>query len=294
MLGYALILLMILIYTGQTFFCKLYSDRYPGKSDMAPLVFSVVSAACVTLVTFICAGFSFAPKPLTVLLGLINAAIILSYNTVLIATATRGPFSVVSVFNASGGILMPIVVALAFGNFNHYKWFVIAFILLAVYLVSAKKGKDSTPVQASFFLLCPLLAAVNGSYGAMLDLQQRLTGEGDKEEMLIITYLGVVIASIIIGFVKRRGAFIGDFKQSKISLVFMLISSACTATASNLLVILLAKGLVDPTTLLTFKQSGILVCSVLASAIFLKEKISLKNVLGILLMCACLVTLSFM
>ena len=293
-MGYLLILIMILIYTGQTFFCKLYSDRYPGRSDMASPVFSVVSASAVALVTFACAGFSFSPKPLTVLLGVINAGIIFSYNTVLIATSRRGPYSVVSVFNAAGGILMPIVVALIFRDFNHYKWFVIAFILVAVYLVSSKKGAATTPATKSFLLLCPLLAVVNGSYGAMLDLQQRLTGEGDKDEMLVITYLGVMLASIAVGFVRRRAAFIGDFKQTKASLAFMLISAACTATAANLLVILLAGGLVDSTTLLTFKQSGILVFSVLASCIFLKEKISIKNILGILLMCGCLVTLSFM
>jgi uncharacterized membrane protein len=261
---------------------------------MASVVFSVVSASAVSLVTFVFAGFSFDPKPLTVLLGIFNAAIIFSYNTVLIATSRRGPYSVVSVFNAAGGILVPIIVALIFKDFNHYKWFVIAFILLSVYLVTSKKNVDTAPVQKSFLLLCPLLAAVNGSYGAMLDLQQRLTGEGDKEEMLIITYLGVVIASLILGFVKRRGTFLRDFKQTKISLAFMLISAACTATAANLLVVLLAGGLIDSTTLLTFKQSGILVFSVLASCIFLKEKISVKNVLGILLMCGCLVTLSFM
>lgn len=293
-MGYLLILLMILIYTCQTFFCKLYSDRYPGRSDMTSVVFSVVSASVVALVTFAFAGFQFHPKPLTVLLGVINAAIIFSYNSVLIATSRRGPYSIVSVFNAAGGILMPIVVALIFKDFNHYKWFVIAFILFAVYLVTSKKNDNATPVTRSFLFLCPLLAAVNGSYGAMLDLQQRLTGEGDKDEMLVITYLGVVIASVAIGFFKRRVAFIGDFKQTKLSLAFMLISAACTATAANLLVVLLSGGLVDSTTLLTFKQSGILVFSVLASCIFLKEKISIKNILGIVLMCGCLVTLSLM
>ncbi len=293
-MGYLLILLMILIYTCQTFFCKLYSDRYPGRSDMSSVVFSVVSGTAVALTTLAFAGFSFHPKPLTVLLGVINAAIIFSYNTVLIATSARGPYSVVSVFNAAGGILMPIVVALIFKDFNHYKWFVIAVILLAVYLVTSKKGSNTTSVTRSFLFLCPLLAVVNGSYGAMLDLQQRLTGEGDKDEMLVITYLGVVIASLAVGYIRRRKAFISDFRQTKSSLIFMLVSSACTATAANLLVILLSSGLVDSTTLLTFKQSGILVCSVLASAIVLKEKISIKNILGILLMCACLVTLSFM
>jgi uncharacterized membrane protein len=81
----------------------------------------------------------------------------------LIATSRRGPYSVLSVFNASGGILVPIIVAIVFRDFNHWKWFVIAFILLAVYLVSAKKQEGSTKTEPSFFLFCPLLAAVNGS-----------------------------------------------------------------------------------------------------------------------------------
>ena len=298
-MGYLLIFVMILIYTGQTFFCKLYLDKYPGQSDMASPVFSVVSASAVALVTFIWSGFRFSFDPLILLLGVINAAIIFSYNYVLIATSRRGPYSVLSVFNASGGILMPIIVAVVFRDFNHWKWFVIAFILLAVYLVSAKKQEGSTKTEPSFFLFCPLLAAVNGSYGAMLDLQKRLTeqgltGDSGKGEMLIITYACVALASLIFGFIKRKGRFVGDFKQTKLSFAFLLISSACTAVAANLLTTLLEGGLVNNTTLLTFKQSGILVFSVLASCLFLKEKLSLKNILGIVLMCAGLVTLSFM
>ena len=48
-----LILLMIIIYTLQSAFVKLYSDNYPGEASMASPLFSAVSGLAVALVGMI-------------------------------------------------------------------------------------------------------------------------------------------------------------------------------------------------------------------------------------------------
>ena len=45
-----LIALLILLYTLQSFLCKLYTDKYPGDDDMASSVFTVVSGLTVAII----------------------------------------------------------------------------------------------------------------------------------------------------------------------------------------------------------------------------------------------------
>ena len=48
------VILLVLLYTMQSLFTKLYTDRYPGKADMASSILTVVSGITVAVVTFFC------------------------------------------------------------------------------------------------------------------------------------------------------------------------------------------------------------------------------------------------
>ena len=71
-----IIALVILMYTLQSLFKRLYTDYYPGDKGLTTPVFAVVCGLIVTAVSFIFSGFTFSCGWLTVLLGVINAVIL--------------------------------------------------------------------------------------------------------------------------------------------------------------------------------------------------------------------------
>lgn len=283
---------MILMYTLQSLLTRKYSDHYPGKPQMASPVFTVVSGLVVAIVSFsMCLfGGGIVAHPSTVLLGALNAATLLVYNTCLIRASQKGPYSILMIFLIAGGILIPTVeesissrtppslVTLA----------CILVILISVYLVSSKK-EESLKGGGTFFLLCTVLGVANGVYGSLLNIQQRLTGAGEKEEMVAITYLGAALLSAILLAVGAKKELGATLRQSRRSLFYLLASSATVVTAILLLTLLI--GRMDITLLYTFDNSSVLLLSVLCSAVFFKEKMSAKNIVGCVTMCAALIVM---
>jgi len=294
-----LIAFIVLLYTFQSFICKKYSDNYPGDPNVSSTIFTIVSGLTVALVSFAVSGFSFSAGWLTVLLALINGIALFGYNTFLIKASQSGSYSVLMVCNLAGGIIVPSVVAIAcFGD--TLTWIQVVSVLAifaAVYMMSIKKtdggNGDTEALQNNkllFPIFCLLLAVCNGTYGSLHDAQQRLIGTAEREEMVALTYIFAVLFSAVQLGVQKRKTFLSSFKQTKASLVFLIICSLIVATAVNLLVYLIP--LVNITVLYTFDNAGVMLLSVLLSCIFFKEKLSPANVIGCIIMAAAFVCLS--
>ena len=290
MITFLLIFVMILMYTAQSLFCKLYSAKYPGDASVSSSVFSIVIGLTIALTGFAVSGFQFSPKPWTLIFGFLNAGIIIGYNLCMVGASVKGPYSVQMVCMLSGGILVPSFIAMAFGDrLSWMQWIAVGVIVLSLVLVNYKK--DDQKVQSkAFYIYCIGLFLLNGLYGTLLDVQQRVTGEGDKEEMIILTYLLSMLASALFLLFKRKKKFFSDFKQTKQSLIFLLVCAAASTAAINLLIYIIP--LINITVLYTFDNAGVLLFSVLASCLFFREKLSKINVIGCGLMAVGLMAIS--
>lgn len=292
MINALLILTITVLYTMQSFLCKKYSDSYPGKESDSSSVFTVVSGITVALVCLILMRFSFSASATTLWLGLLNAAALIGYNLFIVKCSQTGPYSVLMVFSLSGGILMPTFIStVIFGDkISPLKLIGIALVIASVYLMSAKKGEAG--IKSRLFIpSCLALALCNGLYCALFDVQQRLIGVNgvtdEKEEMIAITYALAALVTLITLICKNKGSTLRAFRQTKLSLMFLLSCSIVVAIAVNLLVYILQY--VDTAMLYTFDNSGVLLLSVLLSCIFMHEKLSAKNAIGCALMCGALV-----
>ncbi|MBQ8351702.1 MAG: hypothetical protein IJY20_06640 [Clostridia bacterium] len=286
-----LIGLLLLLSTFQSLLCRKYSDHYPGDPAMSSPVFSIVSGLIVALVTFAFAGFSFSAKPLTLLLGGCNAVALFLYNTCMIKASQSGPYSVLMTFMLAGGIVVPAVVNFfAFHTpLSVVQIISILAIFSAIYIISYKKGEEKG--NLGFYIACVGLFLFNGAYGMLLDLQQKLTGEVEKEEMVILTYLGSLTISAIVLLVTRGRSFVRAFRQTKRSLFYMLACAAVISMAMNLLVIIL-QIIENSTILFTFDNAGVMLLSVLISHFFFKERLSRLNWVGCVIMCLSLICVS--
>lgn len=287
-----LISIVVLLFTAQSFLCRLYTERYPGKPDMASPVFTVVSGFTIALISFILAGFSFSAQWETVLLGIGNAAVLFGYNCFLIRSSQRGSYAIMMVFSIAGGIVIPAITAAGFfgDDITIPQIFSILAIFVAVYLINLK-ASDGQKNKKGFLLSCFGLAICNGLYGTFLDAQVRLTGEEESAELLILTFGCAALISLLpILFVQRKDS-LRVFRQNTGSALFLLSCSLVAAAAANMLLYGLSR--IENTILLyTFDNSGVLLLSVLLSCLFFKEKLSRLNVVGCALMCAALVCFS--
>lgn len=294
-----LIAFIVLLYTFQSFICKKYSDNYPGDPNVSSTIFTIVSGLIVAFVSLAVSGFAFSAGWQTILLALANGIALFGYNMFLIKASQSGSYSVLMVCNLAGGIIVPSVVAiLCFGDkLTWIQAVSVLSIFAAVYMMSIKKASDETDgaeiILANkklFPLFCLLLALCNGTYGSLLDAQQRLIGTAEREEMVALTYIFAVLFSAGKLGLQKRKSFLSSFKQTKTSLIFLIICSLIVATAVNLLVYLIP--LVNITVLYTFDNAGVMLLSVLLSCIFFKEKLSPVNYVGCAIMTAAFVCLS--
>ena len=282
------IALVILLYTMQSLFTRLYTDYYPGDKGLTTPVFAVVCGLIVTVVSFIFSGFSFSCGWLTVLLGVINAFVLYGYDAFIIKASSTGPYSILMTFSLSGGIIIPAIVSWASNfkeNFSFVQLFAIAIIFVSVLMITSKKedaeNKEELKKHRTFFLIiCTLLGLANGLYGVLLNLQQELTGASEKEEMVVVTFIGAALISLVQLLTKEKKNALKAFKQTKLSLTFLLLAAAVSALAINALVIAL-EG-VNETVVYTFDNAGVLLLSAIASAVFFKEKLSKLNIAGCL------------
>lgn len=283
--------IMILFCTLQSLLCRKYSDHYPGDPNLASPVFTIFSGVIVAAISFLLCGTGIHISPVTLLLGILNGLALVVYNTCIIKASQTGPYSVLMIFSIAGAIVLPLLVArVIFGDhISLFKMICIAVVLVSVYLVSNKKEEERV-TKKSFWIACLGLGISNGIYGTLLDCQQRLTGVSEKEEMVALTYTCAVLLSFVLLFTKEKKSAFLAMKQNRPSLLYLLGSALSIAAATHMLVGLIDK--MDLSILYTFDSSSVLILSVLCSWIFFGEKLSFKNILGCVTMCAALICMS--
>ena len=292
-----IIALVILLYTLQSLFTRLYTDHYPGDKGLTTPVFAVICGLIVTVVSFIFSGFTFSCGWLTVLLGVINAFILYGYDAFIIKASATGPYSILMTFSLTGGIVVPAIVSWLFFEvpFSVVQLVSILIIFASVLMISKKENegedKEEHKKHRTFFLIiCTLLGLANGLYGVLLNVQQELTGVSEKEEMVAVTFIGAAVISLVQLVVKEGKNTLKAFKQTKLSLAFLLLTALVSALAINALVIALEGA--DTTLVYTFDNAGVLLLSAIASAVFFKEKLSRLNVIGCIIMSIGLICMS--
>ena len=285
-----LILGLIFLYSFQTLFCTLFNDRYTGSKAASPYVFCVVEAIAIPLVSLAFNGFRFAPSGLTVLLGVLNAAVLFIYNTSLIAAGRRGSYAFLNVMMLFGGILIPIVyTSIAYGEKpSLLQWGAIAVMLAACFLMNRDdiKLSGTSPV---YYLLCLALFVSNGAYGTLLKIQSNSAGDESREMVMLTYFLMGVIAFFMLLRTEKKDT-LKAFRFDKRSLPPLLICLLSAAAAINLLVFILP--LVNTAVLYTTDNGGVLVLSCVYSVLIFKEKLSPSKLAGMILAVASIVALS--
>jgi drug/metabolite transporter (DMT)-like permease len=290
-----LVVLLILLYTCQSGFANMFQRNYPGDKRYASQVYSVFYGVIVSLATFIFAGFSIRPSLTTALLGIANGAVLVTYNAMLIKASAAGPFSIVMIFNLSGGILIPMFQSIIQDptQLSALQYGAIALMLVSfVFLNMEDKKGDDKSVSAKFLLYALLLGLANGIYGTLLNVQKSLMNEAESAEMIVCTFLSSAVFAFVLLMIQAGKAALPSFRQNTKSAIFVTAASVSAAAAVNLL--MYALGLVNVAVLYAMDNGGVLLVSVLWSVVILKEKIGRNKVIGLVLATIAIFALGFL
>ena len=297
MLNATIIGAMLILYTLQSLFCRLYTDAYPEKNSMAPAVFTSLSAIVVPLVSFIASGFEFTVSPKTVLIAAACGVACFLYDTFIIKASNMGPYSVMMVFCLTGPIIIPtLVTAIFYGEYiSLVQGISMVVILISIYLVSKKEAdveQDNTGKKMSFgfIIFSFLLMLSNGLWSVLLDVQQRETGVAEKEEMVALAFIFSGAIALARLFIAEKKNALRAFRLTKKSALYLILYVVVAAVA--LIMQITALSRVNSVLLFTICNAGVLVLSTVASCIVFREKMTRINVLGCVLITLALAAFS--
>ena len=288
-----LVSLMILFFSFQSLFTRLYSANYAGPdAGKATSVFSVCYGVFIAAASFLLGGMTFAPSWQTILLGLLNAGMLILYNTSIIEAGNRGSYSFLMVASMFGGILVPMAIGLIFLGATLSGLQIVAVLMMLVSLVLMNVRSISFKgASKSYYLWCIALFFANGLYGAINNLQTQVMDGAQRTEMLTILYLCSALAVIITECVKGQGKqLLSGFKMGKKSVLFMVITCLSATAAANLLLYILT--LMSSSVLYTIDSGAVLVLSILYSLILFKEKPTWEVVVGMVIAVASIVLIN--
>ena len=286
------ILLIVLIFPGTLhgIFLNFYNRNYPGEEADATHVYSSFLGLIVAFVSFAIDGFSFNFSWLSMLMGIINGFAVLIFNRCLAKGTELGSYSITMISALAAGVLMPLLATVVFeGSPGYLKLIGIAIMLVAFVLICVD-FKEETKAKAGFVGACIGVAISNGAYGVLNSLEERFESGIHSDEFILFTYLTLSVASFVILMARNRRFTLAPLKQTRKSMLFLILGSLCIAANINL--IMLVFKFVSSEIAYTFINGGTLVVSALLSLIIYRERISLQKWIGIAAASASMVILA--
>lgn len=281
------LLVMMVLYTFQSLFCRLYTS---ARNGAGAIPFSVFYSGFAGVCTLAVNGFSYHPSVTTLVLGLINALVDITYNVAMVKCGNLGSYAFMMICVLSGGILVPMVYDVAYLGCSFSALQLAAVALMIVSFVVMNLDGVMAKKNLRYLLLCATLFIANGLYGVFMNLQQTLMHFTQRNEMIITTFLSASVLTAAFELVFARRTFLEGFRMERKAAVFMVISAACATVAVNMLMIVMRS--INLTVLNVVNNGGVLVLSAVFAFTLFREKLETRKVIGMVLACASIVILS--
>lgn len=290
MLGILLIAAAILLYSLQTLFCTRFNNEYTGKKELASPIFSIVEGFFIAFVTLCFIGFRFAPSPLTVLIGCLNAVALFGYNTSVIKASERGSYAFMCLAYLFGGMLIPLIVD-SFVNkpITLAQWCCIGGMLAAFVLINIETvNLHGAPL--SYYLFCALAFVCNGAYGTFVK-EQTVFREDEGQQMIVITFAVAGVIALVALLAKEKGDTLRAFAGCRGKALAPLISCLIVA-AIGVNVLVRVMPLVDLAVLNPSLDGGVMLVSAVLAGVVYKEKYTPLKTAGLILAFAVIIILN--
>lgn len=277
-----LLVLTITFYTGQTFGNKMFAVNYRGPESAVTPVFSVIYGLVVAAATLIYNGFGFSASLSTVLFGCLNGVVLFLYNLSSIKASRSGPYAFQSLVTQFGGIVLVLLAeSLLWQVQITVLQYIGIFLMLLSFVLFNLKGLSLKSALKGYYPAIIGVFMTNGIYGVVMNSQQRMNLNTQRNEMIMVTFLVSALISLafLLASQKSVSASISTFKMAPKTLFFAFLSSIAAAIAIN--VMLLAMRYVPASILYSINNGGIVIVSEILSNRVLKERMDRYMISGI-------------
>jgi len=292
-----LILIVIVLYSLQTLFCKFYTNHYAGddskRAALSAPVLGILQSAFIPVVTLAFIGFQFSATPTTWLIGSLNAVIVFGYNNVLIQATRRGSYAFANMMLLFGEIVLMMIYCMNFvADYPAPEladFLAIGGIGGAILLMNVEEF-NFKGVKISYYVFCILLFLCNGLYGTLLKIQENYNAE-ESSEMIIISYALMGVLSLCQLFFREKKDLPKAFKMNRRALLYLALCLIVAASAINVFVYAI-EMIQDTVILYTMLNGGVLVLAALYSVFLFKEKTSPLKIAGVIIAAGCMAVLA--
>ncbi|MCF0135793.1 MAG: hypothetical protein HUJ69_05165 [Lachnospiraceae bacterium] len=270
----------ITLYTLRNFTNKMFAHSYDGEPALATPVFSFITGVTGFLFTLLFSGGLEMPSLTTLLCGVSAGGVLFLYDLGNIHAAKKGPYSIQTIINIFGALLIPMLVERVFWSvkLTLLQYLGVVAILVSFVFLNLSDKKESG-MQKGFMAWVFLIFLANGVYSSIVVAQQRWTGYLQKNEMIAVVFLTMSLISLVNLLTDRKTGVRQVFRLKGKCYAFALASSAALPVAMWILALLIMY--VPASILYPIQNSAILVLSIVLSAIIYKEKLSKGILVGI-------------
>lgn len=261
---------------------KHFSTKTKGNAPI--FIFSFITSTVSVIVLFIWSGFS-SLSTFTILLSILFG-IVTSLSTLFNLKALEiGPLSYTTVIISCSTVITAISGTLFFNekiNLSHY---IGIALMVACIILSVNKGNDKK-ASIKWLILCLIAFTACGLIGLMQKFHQSSIYKNQLNEFLILAFTTSAIFSIILFFYfhkkEKNKIFINkDNKFNYLLLVLVIVTGVCVAVNNRLNLFL--SGVMPSAVFFPIVNGGGLILTTLFALIFFKEKLSLKQWIGLFL-----------
>ena len=292
MVNYLLIALIILLYSLQTLFCTGFNNGYAGDKALASPVFNIIEGFFIALVTLCFIGFRFAPSPVTVIIGCLNAIALFGYNTSMLKASESGSYAFMCLSYLVGGFVVPLIVdSFVSTPITLPQWCCIGGMLAAFVLINIEMV-NLHGASLKYYVYCAVLFVCNGAYGSLVKVQTVFM-ESESQQMVVITYGMTGLIALVSLIAKEKGGTLRAFAGCKGKAVPPLAGCLLvSAFAVNALVYVMP--LVDLAVLNPSLDGGVLLVSAAFARLVYKERFTVLKTVGLLIATAMIVVLNLL
>ena len=271
---------------------KVYQSKISSSSAFSFLFNAGIGlGACILFL--VVNGFQFHVRSISVLIAVIMCIGITINNILAIKVVSIGKISVFTVFLMLGGMICPFIYGVFFlqEKVGVWRWIALVLLVISMAIVGYKDGEENNKGKnkIKFLLFCICTFFSNGLVSIMSKMHQVIPNNSGTNDFLIVTYAILFLINIVvfgIMYLKKKGnneeTGIAITKRKCLFGICLMFSYAIISGVAFFIQVNSAIHL-PATVLYPIVTGGTIVITAIFGWLFFKEKISLSDLVGLII-----------
>ena len=263
---------------------KLYTDRTQGNTA-AVFLFNGICSLIAALILFLWGGIT-SISPFTLILGVVFGLVTAIQTVTNLKAIEVGPLSYTTVIISCSTLISAISGALFFNEHLAIAHIIGIALMLVSFGLAVERKSDEKRASLRWLIYCLVAFFCTGGIGIMQKVHQSSSFKEELNAFLVIAFAVSFVFSVLctLYFFKREQVSLKKlpFKTALpwLLIVAMLVSGVCCAVNNKLKLYL--SGVMDSAVFFPIVNGGGLVLTTLAAILLFRERLSLKQWIGML------------